>query len=322
MGTPHLQASHQLIHGIGIDLRKPPFVTMKNGRVLHKDVVSYITQGHGWFEDARTPRQKVVAGSVIYQRAGVWHNFDPSPGTVWTEYWFLFDGRIAGQLFGAILPERQGVIEIEMIASLVEAWKELYDVWFFRQPGYQEYALLLSHQILTEIHLRRRGLMFQRRDDSIAYACHRMRLRLAKAEMDIPDLVKGLGMGYELFRKRFKSQIGCSPKQYFLMLKMNHASERLLKPLSSIKEIAAELGFDDPYYFSRIFRKKTGLSPRQYRHSLIRQENGLLQSKSNGPVELRISARSGRRRPAGTSHAARQSPGQWNTGRALGISGR
>lgn len=265
-----LPAQHPLIHGVGIDLNKPPLITMRHGRVLHLDVLSYIPKGCGWFEDERTPRRQVTAGCVIYQRAGVWHNYDPAPGTVWSEYWLFFDGRRAEQLYGSILPERQMVFEIGVMEALLDAWKELYDVWFFRQPGYQEYALLLAHQILVEIHVRRRGLMFRRRDDPIAYACQHMRSYFGKTALPMRGLMNGLGMDYELFRKRFKNQIGSSPKQYFLMLKINQAKERLLKPLHNIKEIAVELGFDDPYYFSRLFKRKTGLSPRQYRQSLIR----------------------------------------------------
>ena len=72
-------------------------------------------------------------------------------------------------------------------------------------------------------------------------------------------------MSYELLRKRFKTETGFSPKQYFLMLKMNYAKSKLFKSNISIKELTYELGFNDPYYFSRLFKRKEGLSPRQFK---------------------------------------------------------
>jgi AraC-like DNA-binding protein len=63
-----------------------------------------------------------------------------------------------------------------------------------------------------------------------------------------------------LFR-RFDHQ---SPYQYLLRLKMSHAAERLQAPGASVKQVAAELGFSDPFHFSRVFKKVMRLSPAQF----------------------------------------------------------
>ncbi len=60
-------------------------------------------------------------------------------------------------------------------------------------------------------------------------------------------------------------ETGLSPKHYFLMLKINTAKERLLRSNVSIKELSFELGFNDQYYFSRLFKKKAGCAPRKFR---------------------------------------------------------
>jgi len=62
----------------------------------------------------------------------------------------------------------------------------------------------------------------------------------------------------------FKSYTGMTPYQYFLHLKVNKAKEFLEKDELSIKEIAFKLAFDDQFYFSRLFKKKTGVPPSQW----------------------------------------------------------
>jgi len=63
-----------------------------------------------------------------------------------------------------------------------------------------------------------------------------------------------------LFR-RFDHQ---TPYQYLLRQKMTHAANRLTEKGTSIKQVADELGFSDPFHFSRVFRKVMGLPPGQF----------------------------------------------------------
>jgi transcriptional regulator GlxA family with amidase domain len=63
----------------------------------------------------------------------------------------------------------------------------------------------------------------------------------------------------------FKQQTGYAPIDYFIRLKMHRACQLLDTTQSSVKVIAASLGYEDPLYFSRVFRAVNETSPQAYR---------------------------------------------------------
>lgn len=64
----------------------------------------------------------------------------------------------------------------------------------------------------------------------------------------------------------FKEQTGKSPIEFFIHLKMQEACKLLKSTNLYIYEVSAKLGYEDQYYFSRIFKKVVGISPKEYRN--------------------------------------------------------
>jgi len=62
----------------------------------------------------------------------------------------------------------------------------------------------------------------------------------------------------------FKQQTGVSPIEYLIRIRISHACKLLVETDGSLREIAAQVGYPDVYYFSRIFKKQTGYSPARY----------------------------------------------------------
>lgn len=68
------------------------------------------------------------------------------------------------------------------------------------------------------------------------------------------------------FSHLFTKTVGVSPYKYVLSLRIEEAKELLISSSMSVSEVAANIGIDEPSYFSRIFRKYTGCSPTEYRN--------------------------------------------------------
>ena len=67
------------------------------------------------------------------------------------------------------------------------------------------------------------------------------------------------------FAHLFTRAAGMPPAQYQLRLRLNQAQELLSGSALTVSEVAAQVGYADALYFSRLFRRKTGVSPSQYR---------------------------------------------------------
>ena len=65
----------------------------------------------------------------------------------------------------------------------------------------------------------------------------------------------------------FKQITGCPPMDYFTRLRMRHACWLLDSTRASVKEVAAAMGYDDPFYFSRVFKAINHIPPSRYRRS-------------------------------------------------------
>ena len=98
-----------------------------------------------------------------------------------------------------------------------------------------------------------------------------MRERLNQS-LRVPKLAIMVGVSQSHFFAVFKKQTGFAPMDFFIRMRMGRACELLDATSLSVKEIAAALGYDDQFYFSRVFKSVNQISPSKYRDSHTRQK--------------------------------------------------
>ena len=86
----------------------------------------------------------------------------------------------------------------------------------------------------------------------------------------------------------FKRQIGSAPMDYFTRLRMQRARQLLECTSMSVKEIASTLGYDDPFYFSRVFKSVNRVPPSGYR-AAQREVTNKVREDEEGPIAPRES---------------------------------
>ena len=81
----------------------------------------------------------------------------------------------------------------------------------------------------------------------------------------VEELAAVRGMTRETFSRKFSAALGMTPKQFLTRTLLNRACALLLRGNRLVREVAFELGFANEFYFSRFFRKQTGIPPHRFR---------------------------------------------------------
>ncbi len=82
------------------------------------------------------------------------------------------------------------------------------------------------------------------------------------------DLAEQTGLSVSRMSHLFRDEMGLTPQQFIEQQRMRRAAELLSFTSRSVRDIAEDVGFDDPFYFSMRFRKFVGVSPRAYRNRI------------------------------------------------------
>ncbi len=244
----------------------PYYYVWENGRELPYFGALYVTQGEGEFDSKFTGSRTITAGTVVLTFPGVWHRYRPLPNTHWTYYWVHFAGGYPERLMqrGFFSP-RSPVLRTGVSELLLQSYVAMLDRARSEPPGYQQLMAANVMEILGVAMAASRGQPQPERLNALARQATLLLQQRVEELIDMKQLACSLHISYDRFRHVFKQHTGMAPYQYHLQLRINRAKELLNGTRMSVKEIAARLQFDDTYHFSRIFKKKTGMSPSQWR---------------------------------------------------------
>jgi AraC family transcriptional regulator, arabinose operon regulatory protein len=137
--------------------------------------------------------------------------------------------------------------------------------------GYDETRLLLAAGMLRQCLIELLKSKRLRRDLTSAEAVEStadwMRHHLG-SRISLAELSRMAGMSSSRFSDLFRQQFGYAPMDWFMRQRIQHACRLLDATQEKVEVVGRQVGFEDPYYFSRSFRKVMGCSPRAYRSIL------------------------------------------------------
>jgi len=152
----------------------------------------------------------------------------------------------------------------ESSANIATLFVKLFDEFTNRHHGFIDVcaSLLMSILVTLSRELDKTRAGEPRTLASIAYLHQHFR-----EDTPIGDLAAMDHLGVSRYRELFHEQMGMSPIEYRIALRIQHAGDLLSQTDLSLAEIAAVSGFSDVFYFGRMFKAKTGVSPKKYRDS-------------------------------------------------------
>ncbi|TXC92664.1 helix-turn-helix domain-containing protein [Metabacillus litoralis] len=230
-------------------------------------IVIYCAEGEGWIEINGTKLTIKPTMLMIIPKETP-HRYGASEQTPWSIYWFHLGGTDVDQFIeGLGLKNNLSQLKFIKFVKFLEIFNNCFDFLSNRVYSHlhhihvsQSIKYLLSNVSVTS------ALTNQDRnkEDYLDKAIHFMNENMNKT-IKLDDVAKYSGLSKQHLTHLFKSETSYPPIDYFIRMKMQRAAQTLDLTENSIKQIAVSLGIDDPYYFSRIFKKIMGTSPSQYR---------------------------------------------------------
>ncbi len=232
------------------------------------NILIYCLRGRGWYivNDTRfevSPNEFFIIPATMKETKYGADEEDP-----WTIYWVHFTGKDIDTInLSFNIKWDDGPQQILVNEKGLQLWDNMYRSL---EMGYsKEYLtnanMCLYYFIATFLYPDRHS--DEKKQDEKDMITNT--ILFLKDNLDTPLTVKDLALKNNFsvphFSSLFLKATGMSPIEYFIHLRLQKACLLLYKSDMRIKNIAGEVGYDDPYYFSRLFKKYMKVSPEQYR---------------------------------------------------------
>jgi AraC-like DNA-binding protein len=238
----------------------------KNG--CTDNILIYCLRGKGWYVIGNKRFEIGVNQFMLLPATREYMRYGADEEDPWTIYWVHFSGKdmdLFNRSFGISIND--GPQSISFNEKRLQLWDTMYNnlEMGFSKENLSNTNLCLYHFVATFLFPDKmpEGKRQEARDminDTILH----MRKDLS-ARLTIQDMASENNLSTSHFSSLFRKATGMSPMDYFIHLKLQKACLLLYSTDTKIKDVALELGYEDPYYFSRLFKKYMNISPDQYR---------------------------------------------------------
>lgn len=233
---------------------------------LPENFLFFCVDGYGWYK-IEDELFEVSPNEFFILPANIEHTYGSREAQPWSIYWVHFGGTALPDLNAMqTVKDHFRPMHIKTSDTIIHLFEKIYKTL---ESGYSIDNLAFSNLCFSHFltlflynskHFETNVVKSDIVDDVICYMQQNIHHNIT-----LNDLCQQFYYSPSRFSSLFKQRTGYSPIDYFIQLKMQKASQLLDLTDQSIKDIAATFGFDDPYYFSRRFRKTIGMSPKKYR---------------------------------------------------------
>lgn len=195
------------------------------------------------------------------------HHYKSSLNNPWTIYWAHYKGDEAKYLYERFkLISHEGVSEVPYSKIMINDFREaIFRTSSIYSRDSIEYSSVLLKNFLCHLLYRERNLLLETRD-TIAEKARAYLTQNLHLPLTIKMISDHFNLSVSRFTELYKSETGYSPIQNLILIRIQESCQYLYFTDLSVKEIAHKVGFDDPLYFSRVFKRLMKIAPTFYRN--------------------------------------------------------
>jgi len=162
------------------------------------------------------------------------------------------------------------VMQIPDPVLLQEEMQVMLRIWTHKQPGYAGKTKLAFLNMLHRLLERQQYFQMEGTTEGSILECVAYIERHYQGMLERKQLAKKFSISSSYFSVLFKKYVGCSPVQYITKVRIEKAMELLKDSRIPVSAIAFEVGYNDPLYFTRVFSRHVGVTPKQFRERATR----------------------------------------------------
>lgn len=226
----------------------------------------YISSGTAHFTFADGSEQILNAGTMILYRPGEPQNYSYYLEEHPEVCWIHFSGYEAGKLLDEIGFDGCHTLYPGASNDITELFHAIIREMQLQRPFFQEVISLQLQQLFA---MTARSCLEASQGNQSALREIEQAVQYFNEcfsqPISIEDYAKQLHMSTCWFIRSFRRYMGQAPMQYITSIRINKAKDLLRSTNCSVQEISSLVGYENPLYFSRVFRKQAGCSPTEYR---------------------------------------------------------
>ena len=229
----------------------------------------YIASGRAYFHFDKPENETIVtAGNIVLFRPKEFQKYEYY-GTDKTEvYWIHFTGSNVKNLLRKYgFSDDRRIFPVGTSLEYEHIFKRIILELQRCQDDYEEmldlllrHLLIIFHRELTREHVLKNEYLDSEMDIAASYFNENY-----NRDINIEEYAVSRGMSVSWFIRNFKKYTGTTPMQFITSIRITNAQMLLETTNYAINEIARIVGYDNPLYFSRLFRKQKGCPPSHYR---------------------------------------------------------
>jgi AraC family transcriptional regulator, arabinose operon regulatory protein len=230
-------------------------------------ILIYCVDGEGEIKLKETTHA-ISADHFFIIPAGMAHAYYSDEQNPWSIYWIHFSGDKSG-IYSRFSCQTMAIerSKTSRISDRVDLFSEIFrnlDRGFSIET--LEYVnLCLPHLLASFTHLSQFRLIKESGEkDPVAQSINFMLENVTK-KLKLEEIASETSLSASHYSRLFLNRTGHSPIDYFIQLKIQRACRLLDNSGWMIADVSREIGFDDQFYFSRVFRKVMGMTPGKYR---------------------------------------------------------
>lgn len=249
-------------------------------RVLDNYKLVLVIRGKGRFHQNQR-EYGISPGDLFALYPGVKHFYCADPEDPWEILWVSFNGRICGGIMDtaglspdqAVISGRAGSDIRDALERIVDSLESNAGEYALKATGYL--YVLFSCLAVNQSRLsgnwpeerQKKGLRIHTGKEAVRKAIAFIELNYYN-DIDVDTLSRHVHFSRSHFSRLFGRETGLSVPEYLNRVRVERAMELMTDSSLSVLEVAKSVGFEDQFYFSRVFKVLTGRSPLEFRKQI------------------------------------------------------